>query len=126
MKIILVDAYNTFVTDEWINQEIYKMLEKFENQKIILTNADEEKQEDLGLVNLPYEMFTLNFSPLKSDSKYYKIFLEENWLDKDDVIYFEHNMGAVKSAKSIWINTYHYDFEKKDIEKLEKFLKENL
>ncbi|MFC1798093.1 hypothetical protein ACFLY2_03080 [Patescibacteria group bacterium] len=53
------------------------MLENFENRKIILTNADEEKQKDLGLINLPYEMFSLNFNPLKSDSKYYEIFLEK-------------------------------------------------
>jgi len=77
MKTILVDAYNTLVTDDGIFMEMHILLEKFSNKKIILTNADEEKQKELGLINLPYEMFTQSFNPLKTDSQYYKNFLEE-------------------------------------------------
>ena len=122
MKVILVDAYKTFVTDEWINLEMQRMLDKFENKKIILTNADKDKQEKYGLVNLPYEMFTLNANPPKTDSNFYKIFLEKYNLNSDEVIYFEHNLDAINSAKSVWINTYHYDFGKKDLSELERFL----
>ncbi len=126
MKTILVDAYNTLVTDDWINQEMRKMLDTFENKKIILTNADPEKQKELGLVGLPYEMFTLNFNPLKTDPKYYKIFLEKYNLEVDDVIYFEHNLESVESAKSVWIETYHYDKDEKKIEALREFLENNI
>jgi hypothetical protein len=42
------------------------------------------------------------------------------------VVYFEHNLDAVNSARSFWINTYHYDKDKKDLVELEKFLKENI
>ena len=47
-------------------------------------------------------------------------------LNKNDVVYFEHSLGAVKSAESVGINSYHYDPEKKDLEGLKKFLTENL
>lgn len=126
MKIILVDAYNTFVTETWINREMQVLLDSFSNKKIILTNADEEKQKELWIVNLPYELFTLNFNPLKFDPKYYEIFLKKYGLEIDDVVYFEHNLEAVNSAKSLWINTYHYDKDKKDLDWLEKFLNDNL
>jgi len=126
MKTILVDAYNTFVTEEWINLKMQKMLDKFENKKIILTNADEEKQKVLWLVNLPYEMFSLNFNPLKTDSEFYKIFLEKFNLKAEEVIYFEHNNDAVKSARSVGINTFHYNKDKKDIIELGEFIKNNI
>ena len=126
MKTILVDAYNTFITDKWINLEMQKMLDKFPNKKIILTNADTKKQKELWLINLPYEMFSWNFNPLKTDPKFYKIFLEKYNLSPEEVIYFEHNLEAIKSAKSIWIKAFHYNKDKKDLVGLEKFLKNNL
>jgi hypothetical protein len=101
MKTILVDAYRTFVTDDGINLEMQKLLDSYSNKKIILTNADKEKQKKIGLVNLPYPLFTLSFNPEKADSKYFEIFLEKNILNSDDVIYFEHNIDAVNSARSV-------------------------
>jgi FMN phosphatase YigB (HAD superfamily) len=47
MKTILVDAYNTLVKEDGLDTEMLEMLEKFPNDKIILTNADEEKQVEL-------------------------------------------------------------------------------
>ena len=124
MKTILVDAFNTFVTSDGnINREMEEMLNKFENRKIILTNADKEKQVELWLVDLPYEMFTQNFNPLKIEPTYFENFFKEYDLNICDVIYFEHDLGAVESARSLWITTYHYDKEKKDIKALEWFLR---
>ncbi len=127
MKTILVDAINTFfIKWEWVNKDMYKLLEKYKNKKIILTNAWEQKQKSLGFVDMPYEVFTLNFNPEKTKPDYYKIFLSKYGLSASDLIYFEHNQGAVESAKSIWINTYYYDKDKKDLKWLEKFIKNNL
>jgi len=47
-------------------------------------------------------------------------------INKDDVIYFEHNLEAVKSAESVGIKSYHYDSERKDLAALKKFLTESL
>jgi FMN phosphatase YigB (HAD superfamily) len=52
--------------------------------------------------------------------------LENFGLSKDDVVYFEHNADAVESAKSVGINSYFYDNNKKDLEGLKKFLEINL
>ena len=43
-----------------------------------------------------------------------------------DVIYFEHNPDAVKSAEAVGIAAYYYDKDKKDLESLKIFLDKNL
>jgi len=75
---------------------------------------------------MPYEIFTLKHNPEKTDREYYEKMLENFGLGKDDVLYFEHNEDAVKSARSVGIKTYHYDKDKKDLKELRKFLDENL
>lgn len=126
MKIILVDAWNTFVTEDWVNIELQKLLDSFPNRKIILTNANEEEKVKLGIVNMPYEVFSLEHNPNKHDWGYYEKMLNTLWLDTYDLVYFEHNNDAVWKARDLWINTYLYNFEKKDLLGLESFLNDNL
>lgn len=123
MKTILVDAVNTFVIKGMgIFEEMYDLLEKFPSRKIILTGANDEQFKNFGLDKMPYEVFTLRHNPEKTDPKYFEAMLEHFGLNKDDVIYFEHNIDAVNSAKSVGIASYHYDHNKKDLESLKEFL----
>lgn len=126
MKTILVDARNTFITAEWVDQNLKTFLDSLENPKIILTNANEDEKIKFGIVNMPYEVFSLSHNPDKIDCVYYQKMLEKYWLKADEVVYFEHNPDAVKSSKSIWINTFRYDKEKKDIEWVKDFIKNNI
>ena len=127
MKIILVDAVEAFVSNEGIVfKEMYNLLESFPNKKIILTGANDEKFKKFGLDKMPYEVFTLEHNPEKTDPKYYEKMLEYFNLSKNDVVYFEHNLEAVKSAQSVGIKTYYYDANKKDLGALKDFLRENL
>lgn len=127
MKTILVDAVDAFVIEnEGIFKEMHELLETYPNRKIILTGADDEQFKNFGLDQMPYEVFTLKHNPEKTDAKYYVLMLEHFGLDKDDVVYFEHNQKAVGSAQSIGIISYHYDPEKKDLGSLKEFLDENL
>jgi FMN phosphatase YigB (HAD superfamily) len=127
MKTILIDALNTFVIkDKGIFKEMYDLLEKYQNPKIILTNANDAQLIEFGLVNLPYELFTLKHDPDKTDPEYFNKMLLNFNLNKDDVIYFEHNSDAVKSAESIGIKTHYYNPELRNLNRLEEFLNENL
>lgn len=127
MKTILVDAIHTFVIKwEWIFAEMHKLLETYTNPKIILTNADDEQMNKFGLHNMPYPVFTLKHNPDKVESIYYETMLEKYSQSIDNVIYFEHWLEAVKSAKSIWIKTFHYDAKTKDLVKLKEFIDSNL
>lgn len=130
MKTILVDAVYTFIIETEdgfsIFEPMQKMLNEFPNTKIILTNADYERFKKYGLDKMPYEVFTLKHNPEKTNPKYYEKMLEHFGLDKEDVIYFEHNEDAVKSARSVGITAYHYDKDKKDLENLRKFLASNI
>ncbi len=126
-KTILVDAIDAFVIEgEGIFKEMYDLLETFPNRKIILTGANDEQFKEFVLDKMPYEVFTLKHNPDKTDPKYYEIMLQHFNLNKDDVIYFEHNINAVKSAEFVGIKSYYYDPKKKDLEALKKFLTENL
>ena len=127
MKIILVDAVNAFVSEEGkIDSDIYKMLEQYPHKKIILTGANDAQMKKFGLDNMPYEVFTLKHDPEKKDPKYFEMMLKHFSLTPNDVIYFEHNADAVKSAQSVGINTYFYDNNKRDLAGLGEFLKVSL
>ena len=130
MKTILVDAVDSFVIESEGSFEIFKemhdLLETFPNRKIILTGANDEQFKKFGLDKMPYEVFTLKHNPEKTDPKYFETMLEHFGLSKDEVVYFEHNPEAVKSAESVGIKSYYYDPEKKDLGALKQFLTENL
>jgi len=127
MKTILVDAVNCFVSkDGQIFKEMFDILENYTNKKIILTSASYNKYKIYNLDKMPYDVFTLEHNPEKTDFKYYEIMLKNFSLKKDDIVYFEHSIDAVKSAQSVGIKTYYYDDNKKNLEDLKKFLDENL
>ncbi|MBU2564471.1 hypothetical protein KKA23_02745 [Patescibacteria group bacterium] len=130
MKTILVDAIDAFIIEEngvfKIFEKMHELLETFPNKKILLTGADEKSFKKYGLDKVPYEVFTLKHNPEKTDPEYYKRMLEHFELSTNDVLYFEHNPEAAKSAKSIGINTYYYDSDNKDIDALKDFLLKSL
>lgn len=127
MKTILVDAVDAFVIEgEGIFQEMYDLLETYPNKKIILTGANDEQFKEFGLDAMPYEVFTLKHNPEKTEPVYYEKMLAHLGLEADDVVYFEHNPDAVKSAQSAGIVTYFYDSEKKNLTGLKDFLDQNL
>lgn len=130
MKTILVDAVDGFVVETdngfQIFKEMHDLLETFSNRKIILTGANDEQFKTFGLDKMPYEVFTLKHNPEKTDPKYFEIMLQYFDLSKENVVYFEHNIDAVKSAESIGIKSYYYDSEKRNLKSLKKFLVENL
>ena len=131
MKTILVDAADTYTieaaeTKFVVDREIHDLLESYDNPKIIVTNADDTQLATFGLVNLPYELFSLKHNPDKPDSNYFKTLLKRYGLNADDAVYFEHSLEAVKSAESVGIKSYHFDHEVRDYQALREFLDTNL
>ena len=125
MKTILVDAWNTFVKNNTIDSDIYKILESYENQKIILTNANNKELINLGIVNKPYKVFSLSHNPNKNDKLYFIKLIEKYDLIISDLVYIEHNKEAVKSAISLGIKTYHYK-PQESTDELSQFLLKNM
>ena len=128
MKTILVDAIDGFVIETENGFEIFepmqKMLNEFPNRKIILTGANDEQFKKFGLDKMPYEVFTLKHDPEKTNPEYYKKMLWHFNLQSDDVVYFEHNPEAVKSAQSVGIKTHFWDNEKRPLKELSVFLEQ--
>jgi len=129
MKTILVDAVDAFVVETENGFEIFepmrKMLDEFPNRKIILTGANDEQFKKFGLDKMPYEVFTLKHNPEKTNPKYYELMLKNFDLKAEDVVYFEHNQEAVKSAQSVGIKTHFWDNEKRPLRELTIFLEHN-
>lgn len=127
MKTILVDiAHTFFIYNQGIFKEMYDLLEEYPNRKILVTNAGTEKMEKEGMVNLPYEVFSLENNPPKSEPEYFARLLKHYVITCSDVIYFDHSMEYINSAESIGITSYYYDSEKKDLVSLKKFLDDKL
>ncbi len=130
MKTILVDAVDVLVMRADGGFRIFKgmhdLLETFPNRKIILTGANDEQFKKFGLDKMPYEVFTLKHNPEKTEPKYFEAMLKHFGLSKDGVIYFEHNLEAVKAAEAVGIESYYYDQEKRDLDELRIFLVKNL
>ena len=127
MKTILVDSVNCIVSEEgMIFKEMQNLLDSYSNKKIILTGALYEKFQMYSLDKMPYEVFTQQHNPEKTDPKYFNALFEKFNLSKNDVVYFEHNMEAVKIAEAVGIKSYYYDENKKDLGSLKNFLDENL
>src|SRR3990167_8954454 len=127
MKTILVDAVDAFVIEgEGTFKEMQDLLETYPNRKIILTGANDEQFKLFGLDKMPYEVFTLKHNPEKTDPRYFKTLLKKFNLRAGEVVYFEHNPEAVKSAQSVGITSYYYDHDKKDLDSLKIFIDNNL
>ena len=130
MKTILVDAVDAFIIEAngvfKIFQEMYDLLETYPNKKILLTGANDEQFKVFGLNKMPYEVFTLKHNPEKADPEYYRKMLQHYDLPKEQVIYFEHDIKAVKSAESAGIKTLYFDSAKRDLNSLKEFLDNNL
>jgi hypothetical protein len=127
MKTILVDAINAFVIKgEGVFEDMHKLLDEYPNHKIILTGANDEQFKEFGLDKMPYEVFTLKHDPEKADPAYYKKMLDRYHMRAEDVIYFEHNVDAVKNAESVGIKTHYYDKDKRDLTALKKFIESNI
>lgn len=127
MKTILVDAIGGIVIKgEGLYKPMVDMLDTFPNKKIILTGANNQEIKKFGLTYLPYELFTLQHNPEKTDPAYFRQMLEHFNLSATDVVYFEHNPEATKSAESVGIKTFFYDEHKKDIEGLRQFIADNI
>lgn len=126
MKTILIDAVHTLIIKgEGLYQPLFDLLEEYQNRKIVLTNADDEQMKDNGLLDFPYEVFTLKHNPDKNNPLYFKMFLEVYGLKNDEVIYVEHDLEAVKSAESVGIKTFFYDSEEKDLYSVREFIEVN-
>ena len=126
MKTILVDAWNTFVLESGIDQEMYKLLEGYDNPKIVVTNANDEQIIQLGMEDLLYKLFTMKHDPDKTDPRYFLTFLNEHDLKAAEVIYFEHDPEAVESARSVGICSFNFDHKERNLDALKEFLDSNL
>lgn len=78
MRIILIDLINSFfIKNHGINQELFALLESYPHKKILTTNATDEYLEELGIRTMPYDVFSLERNPSKTEKAYYERLAEK-------------------------------------------------
>ena len=82
---------------------------QYSNKKLILTNATSLEQEELGIINMPYEVFSLCHNPEKTDPLYFKTLCKKMNFKKENLLYIEHNNDALESARSFGINSFLFN-----------------
>lgn len=63
---------------------------------------------------MPYPLFIIKHNLDKTDADYFKKMLTNFNLKPEDVVYFENNLDAVKSAESVGIKSFFCGADKKD------------
>ncbi len=107
-KILAIDAVGLLVdVNGKVNTKIDGLIKKFDNKKIVLTNANDIEKKKF-LKNIKYKIFTLKHYPEKSNTTYFKKFLLKYKLKPNELIYIEHDLKACRSARKNKIKTYHY------------------
>ena len=99
-----------------------KILEKFPCDKIIVTNANLSEQKDLGIINMPYSVFSLSHNPEKTNKLYFDILCNEKKLKKEELLYIEHNIVSVETAKTFGIKSILFN---ENYLEIEEFLNQN-
>jgi hypothetical protein len=72
--------------------------------QIKLTGANDKQFAHFKLDQVPYRVYTLKHNPENTAPQYFKILIEKYNLKPEDVIYFEHNAEAAKTAQSVGIS----------------------
>lgn len=125
IQYILVDAWNTLVTEDGVNNQMLSLLNQYETRKVIVTNATEEEKIKLGIVEMPYPVFSLVHQPDKTDPIYFMRLLSYLSVTYEEVIYFDHHPKACEAAISLGIKT-HLHYKGATLEHLSTFLDKHL
>jgi leucyl-tRNA synthetase/8-oxo-dGTP pyrophosphatase MutT (NUDIX family) len=113
VETILIDAVFCLINKTenglTLNEELYTYLENLPQRKIVVTNAkDEALQTIKKLVGDKFEVFSLQFSPEKTDPKFYETMIKDLGIDINLAVYFDHNDDNLSSARANKIHCFQY------------------
>ena len=121
---ILLDAYDCLIKNKSINYELIKLLNSFDVNIIVLTNASKFQYEEFGFELIPYPIFSFHQNPTKLDPKYFEFLIKHMFLNPENIIYVEHSKKAIQVANQFGFKCFHFEYENGSIKDLEIFLNE--
>ncbi len=128
-RVILVDGMHCIYDKDFnINLELLKFLNDLNTHTILTVAGFREKGKELVKTSDPskesnWEAFSLEEKGIKKDNpEFYKKLLEKFNLSPSEVIYFEHDKNAVKTAEKVGIMSKHYT----GLDSIKKFIEDNL
>ena len=123
-RVLLIDGMHCLYDENFnINKKLFDALQNFNCRKIIVVNNFKEKAEAL-LKEYGYEIFSFNGKILKNKKEFFEKLMEKYKIEKDEIIYFDHDDENVDTAEEAGIkNALVYDGK---IKKIQDFVKNKI
>jgi FMN phosphatase YigB (HAD superfamily) len=125
---LLVDLINTsYIKDYGWNNDLISAIKSLNCETVIVSNISKDRLDELGLTNnMPFNLFTLESNPRKTDRKYFDRLIVELGCEFKDLILIEHNPEVVVLTQNLGIHTVLYKYKFTDttetIEKIKNHL----
>ena len=125
---LLVDLINTlYIKDHGWNDDLLGAIKSINCETVIVSNISKDRLDELGLTNnLPFNLFTLESNPRKTDRKYFDQLVVKLRCAFEDLILIEHNPEVVELAQSLGINSVLYKHKFTDITETMEQIKNHL
>ncbi len=123
-RTLLVDGMHCLYDEKFnVNKKLFDVLQSFDARKILVVNNFKDRAEEL-LKDYNYEVFSFNGKILKNRKDFFEKLLNKYKLDKNEIIYFDHDERNIETAEEVGIkNVFVYDGK---IKKIEELIKKNL
>ncbi len=108
--LLLVDFINTlFIKEQGWNMDLLARLEKIEMKKIVVSNINNEKLNEMDIESgLPFPLFSMESKPRKTDAFFWLSLCEMHHCKLAELILIEHNPEVIKTASDLGIKTILY------------------
>tara|TARA_B100000700_G_C14212244_1_gene475323 strand:- start:108 stop:491 length:384 start_codon:yes stop_codon:yes gene_type:complete len=125
---LLVDLINTsYIKDYGWNHNLLSAIKSLNCETVIVSNISKDRLDELGLTNnLPFNLFTLESNPRKTDRKYFDRLIVELACEFKDLILIEHNPAVVELAQNLEIHSVLYNHKFTDIAEIIEEIKNHL
>jgi len=125
---VLLDLINTlYIKDHGWNDDLLRAIKSLNCEIVIVSNISKDRLDELGLTNtLPFNLFTLESNPRKTDRKYFDRLVVKLRCEFKDLILIEHNPEVVELAQSLGIHTVLYKHKFTDIAETMEQIKNHL
>jgi FMN phosphatase YigB (HAD superfamily) len=124
-KTLLIDAIGCLINSDFtLNTELLSFLNSKTENLVLITNAKDENLQRIKdlLVGEKIQIFTKEFNPIKTDPKYFEVFLSEFNIKAEECFYIDHDKKNLESAKINNINGILFEDNSEIILKLKIIL----
>lgn len=125
---VLLDLINTlYIKDHGWNDDLLRAIKSLNCEIVIVSNISKDRLDELGLTNtLPFNLFTLESNPRKTDRKYFDRLIVKLRCEFKDLVLIEHNTDVIELASKLGVNCIMYKHGVTEINSVVEQIKNHL